>query len=1759
MRKILSFLVLLMLFAASSYALPLTQAMYNNSGSCLYIIGPTTTGGGNGTTFYGDWDVNGNNYADLSAFSKLILNVSTSGAWRVIFNRVAPKGDYFEIYQGKNDDYYTWKWALDGTIIVYIDLEKIKREKGFAHLNAIKNRSTDNLKIISAEAAQEVRIMGMGGGPGDSRFIDDAAWNHVVTLRPINTTEQLTISSKDNFHVYTNDTTGVATFTVSNLTDNNTRLPVRIVPRKVGKMEVQVDFLGDAQYAPCSGSFEIEVKKHKTNVTFSSDAATVGFWYDGAQINANNLPTLTKWMDADGTTATYTVKYSSSNPNVASVDENTGAVTMHNSGVTHITATVVTTKTINGVVVEAYTSDHDSYVLTVQGANNQNGVLVWISQINPEFGTPAGGKTRGSYWTLKNVGHILTERKGLGETGTTLFNPVKETSDSVNLVTVLPYGNEIIVSASYFNNMDWLQPDANGVYQGTWDDSGNGYGDVPYSNHFFKLKDDTYFTGNEEGPKMRDGNRYNWRYNKIRNYQNYIPAAAQPQTWSYVQRNGQTATYNNVWMSNIEYSISDPNLLDAYSEGVRIQNGGSAGQCWVKEYSIRPYPAMDDEGNVTGDSITIYATIPGNGQTNPITISHKVLVVKGHYNLTTEPKEGYVTQGEWVIPYVNIPDIKLKDIKKITVWFDDPTVGKIECEITTNVNGKIIYTLYEKDVTSSEWISVKSDKDSGLDLVDMIYPKITGLLANHSTTMHLKVESPYYEDQETEYILHVLPDADHPKFHWLANDTGEKTNECVMGRDKGVNGPRTIYFGEDDCEIKEMVIYEGDIVHMPGIVGTPNGNDEYSTKNSYKYMYGISANKQGIEYNRNPYYWREGVPNYFVTNSYTKNGNVYTPSEPLLYENFTNKANVTAPAIVTSCIAQWGSRGDTLMIYGNRPGSVYLWAQDAQTHLCCTPIHLTVKPRSEIVNAKRSYLQGMTYPYTWDFEHMDITNIIEDREENGSNYWELLRVDEKYDEEGHVIHPDHIDYYQANGFFNSDYDDKDGNESFRQRWFKDLVTGKDGYMPQFYGLMLNISGLNFWDQKYNRFRVAADGSHIAFIGGPHYLQLPGFGINPEGTYGTNETYSYEKWSYNSARNRGSSQGTISGVDGTRQNDNIMGGSHSHVNTINWSVANDTYQQTYSGPETTANVNTAYNGLSTTTNGVNNRKVRFVIVASGKGDKGAASSQFHIGGKSMIDQALDENTINWSYNTNDSKRKGTDGQNYRGVNNSSQTEDNYGNENIPGYSKYNLSKNRTLYAFDIDPYDPEYQDHIYLMFNNDVKVYWMGISTEPRDMRSDYDNFTFSYPKDIDLDKTNDLMYTATTDGVRSKTAVDGTRSVPHHNKVDEGGNANGIQFQAFYASGYNRAKESLILERFPDNRIPAGEGALIYPFVGSKAGYGDSHTFVNDQISTKYNQSGTAGMEQITPANRTVVTFLGFRTETVVKDGKTYNIQVPIYGQKTVKYQYQYLPTYFIANAQNVKNYDSEPGTKTDSKYEFGYQYGRVTPLSAGAAPSAEPKDGVVANKSTNLLRGSVYTTYIPKDYTDGNGVRWINLGLTNEYIARTLLVDDHKTLLGQVVDDATGNQMSLDTYYELIGPKFVRFYRANKDQNMKNRRAYLSLTWDEYNVWTDGKRGVSYQEIIGGEDPEKFYGYYGTDESLWGNPNSSNAPQHYYGVMLAFGNYGNNNDDIVSEDGGFVDGISEVQSTGNDDVEFYNLNGIRVNTPRKGLYIMNGKKVIVK
>ena len=545
-----------------------------------------------------------------------------------------------------------------------------------------------------------------------------------------------------------------------------------------------------------------------------------------------------------------------------------------------------------------------------------------------------------------------------------------------------------------------------------------------------------------------------------------------------------------------------------------------------------------------------------------------------------------------------------------------------------------------------------------------------------------------------------------------------------------------------------------------------------------------------------------------------------------------------------------------------------------------------------------------------------------------------------------------------------------------------------------------------------------------------------------------------------------------------------------------------------------------------------------------------------------------------------------------------------------YCDKNSREQGHTYVFDINPYDPEYQDNIFIEFDHDVYVNWIAISTEPREMRSDFEVFTYAYPKDIDLDKTNLVMNAVTK---------------------AELGEGNEVEFTAKYASAYNSSKSELTARDVPAiensnlKKFAANEGVLIYPtkaigsIVSSKGLELPTEKVTDkEEYANKLDYRATTGLVLQQEADKNVI-----RLKEISADGKY------IYEDATYNHSYYFLPTYFIANAENVPNYDEHTWKynyqKGDNEISFDEEVnrGKVPLINQDVdAIVATGDDNIPHNIKTNLLTQSTYKTMVyPDYYTTGimgenvsatkleGGQRWISLGLGNEYILRKLVDDDeydytHKVLDAYMTDeygentfnyesgqiqerDGQSNEAPYDEngyshstghyYFDLIGPRNVRFYRANNRGNMQCRRSYLQLTWEEYNVNTFGKDGV--QNKDGGEsegqgwtptNTETDKSEYDSDGNLItdkeGNPGSGGSGTgtavgvKAYPVKIVFTSSNADDDILVSEDGGFPDGIKEIEQTSSaSDGAFYNLNGIRVNTPRSGIYVVNGKKVVIK
>ena len=84
---------------------------------------------------------------------------------------------------------------------------------------------------------------------------------------------------------------------------------------------------------------------------------------------------------------------------------------------------------------------------TVEGTENQNQKLIWLSMLNPMTGSPQGGSYRGSYWTQRNIMYFDQVPLDVSNVSS---------RESFNLVTKMTYGNELHVNASAFTSLDWI-------------------------------------------------------------------------------------------------------------------------------------------------------------------------------------------------------------------------------------------------------------------------------------------------------------------------------------------------------------------------------------------------------------------------------------------------------------------------------------------------------------------------------------------------------------------------------------------------------------------------------------------------------------------------------------------------------------------------------------------------------------------------------------------------------------------------------------------------------------------------------------------------------------------------------------------------------------------------------------------------------------------------------------------------------------------------------------------------------------------------------------------------------------------------------------------------------------------------------------------------------------------------------------------------------------------------------------------------------
>lgn len=257
-----------------------------------------------------------------------------------------------------------------------------------------------------------------------------------------------------------------------------------------------------------------------------------------------------------------------------------------------------------------------------------------------------------------------------------------------------------------------------------------------------------------------------------------------------------------------------------------------------------------------------------------------------------------------------------------------------------------------------------------------------------------------------------------------------------------------------------------------------------------------------------------------------------------------------------------------------------------------------------------------------------------------------------------------------------------------------------------------------------------------------------------------------------------------------------------------------------------------------------------------------------------------------------------------------------------------------------------------------------------------------------------------------------------------------------------------------------------------------------------------------------------------------------------------------------VYNYENTGGGNADNIYAKGTVYLRqlkYVPANVGVVLIGEAdgntyKDGdqlkfsLLERTETSVEPGGDYTTVWTKsEKYISNGDKW------NNYLVPTVKA---KNDLGNAEVDGNGNityrYFGLHHYYstkrhESLGendkqPDYIGFFRLTANGRSGANKAYLSIPANK--------------EVGGGVGAT--YGYIDFNGQLLGNQyeDESTVPAKYANMALVF-------DDMV--DGNETTGIKELETEKMNNNKYYNLQGIEVAHPVKGIYIHNGKKVIVK
>lgn len=257
-----------------------------------------------------------------------------------------------------------------------------------------------------------------------------------------------------------------------------------------------------------------------------------------------------------------------------------------------------------------------------------------------------------------------------------------------------------------------------------------------------------------------------------------------------------------------------------------------------------------------------------------------------------------------------------------------------------------------------------------------------------------------------------------------------------------------------------------------------------------------------------------------------------------------------------------------------------------------------------------------------------------------------------------------------------------------------------------------------------------------------------------------------------------------------------------------------------------------------------------------------------------------------------------------------------------------------------------------------------------------------------------------------------------------------------------------------------------------------------------------------------------------------------------------------------VYKYVNPDGGSADNIYEKGtvhlrrlkYVPANVGVVLIGEAPAGIHKDGdnlkfsLLERTEESVEPGGDYRTVWTKsaDYIAEND-QW------NNYLVPTVTAVNN---LGNVKVESgkiTHRYFGLGNYYRTNYHKslgdtdpqedYIGFFRFTANGRSGANKAYLSIP---ANAEVDNCVGAT-------------YGYIDYNGQLLGNEyddKENNIPAQFAKMALVF-------DDMV--DGNETTGIKELETKKMNNNKYYNLQGIEVAHPVKGIYIHNGKKVIVK